>query len=246
MTNDPLQVFAAAVDALSNGEWLRAASYCDQDSLIAFKADAQRRYDPNESYQARMVTAEEYLRSNPAMPREVAEYFVAQRGSRPSLSAQLRGEFPGFATYQQLAGAPGQEVFAAWLRGRSLRHEIEKVIGRGVIQPEHIDAALADAGSEYRYRLIGWLPEGDRLAHILFREDEVETSQIGDPYVDIQAEGQYRFDLDIVSAPLIATCRSQADGTWRLMASYAFLKRSASGWFGIEAENDGQADQSEV
>jgi len=247
MSNDPLKAFAAATDALARGEWLRAAACCDPESLAAFKAGARRRHDPDALAEARTVSPDDYLSRDPAMPRQVAEYLAAQHRSRPSPAAELRAQFPGFATFQQLADASDPEVFAAWLRGRSLRHELEKEIARSALPPEHAAAVLEEAAAEYRFRVIGWLPEGERLAHVLFRPMEEDSSPAGDTEATVQGEGEYEAGFGTEAEPLIATCRRQPDGTWLLLASFTFLRRGGE-WFvmGVDAEDESAPDQAEA
>lgn len=242
---DPLQVLSGAAVALSDGDWIRAANYCDPGSLTQFKAHAERRYDPN-AEEAAHVSVEVYLERTPEMPRAVAEHLVSQHRSRPSLAQQLRTEFPGFATHEQLCAAPPHEVFAAWLNGRSLRHQIERAIARHALQPEHAEAALAQASSEYAFDIIGWLPEGPEVAHVLFRERLFEVSESDEAAATeppLAEEYQYPSSRD--TSPLIATCKRQLDGPWRLIASESFLKPS-SGWFGFEIEPAEEPDQSEA
>ncbi|HEX8454007.1 MAG TPA: hypothetical protein VF647_18115 [Longimicrobium sp.] len=116
----------------------------------------------------RPETAEELMRSDPAMPRVVAEY-------QASRSAEMRRRFPpprlsdGFArveTLAELEALSAKEMFARFLEATDWRslaaRQIER--GGGTITPEG-RAALP----RNRHEVLGAVPDGPDAAYVVYR-----------------------------------------------------------------------------
>jgi hypothetical protein len=116
----------------------------------------------------RPETAEELMRSDPAMPRAVAEY-------QASRSAEMRRRFPpprlsdGFArveTLAELEALSAKEMFARFLEATDWRNRAARQIerGGGTVTPEgraHLP--------RNRHEVLGAVPDGPDAAYVVYR-----------------------------------------------------------------------------
>jgi hypothetical protein len=116
----------------------------------------------------RPETAEELMRSDPGMPRVVAEY-------QASRSAEMRRRFPpprlsdGFArveTLAELEALSAREMFARFLEATDWRNRAARQIerGGGTITPEgraHLPRT--------RHEVLGAVPDGEDAAYVVYR-----------------------------------------------------------------------------
>jgi hypothetical protein len=87
---NPIQLFQAIVDRLDAEDWSGAAGLCDPASLSAFRRQTVEQFPPND--RTRPVTADEYMRISPDMPREMAEYNAKQSQQTSAPAARLSGD----------------------------------------------------------------------------------------------------------------------------------------------------------
>jgi hypothetical protein len=151
---DPLAVFRAAVAALNAEDWRGAAALVDPVSLRDFVNNVRERLAPDRG--PRAVTAEEYLASDPQLPRAVAEHYAAQSRRQTDPQWQLPRELPGVESVDALRALAADEVFARWLEGRSGRRQIERLAADGRIS-QAIAARQSASKSPVR-------PSGNRVA----------------------------------------------------------------------------------
>jgi hypothetical protein len=225
---DPLDLFRAAVSALNREDWRGVAALCDPASLSAFRRRMIEQLAP--SRPIRTITVEEYMRHSPDMPREVAEYSVAQIQKHADPERRLKDELPGVASVAELRSLDPITVFAKWLEGRSVRRQIERLVAEGRASRAAAAAAIARfaEGAQYPYVALGAVPDGDRVVHIVYRHD---VGRQESPSPDARRwleslppeEQELVRDIDVSGPPWIAACRRQPDATWRLVADHGFL-----------------------
>lgn len=245
--SDPLSVFNAAVAAVNRGDWEEAASLCDPGSLSFFKRELLERVNAKQE----PWTVEGMLNFQPDMPPAVAEYQVAQFNARSGSRRVLESEVPSVTSADQLREMSPVEVFAAWLEGQSYERQVERAIRETDVPPEFMQAAL-DIRPERMLVVLGTVPEGDRIIHVVYRQtytmpDDAEArDDVPQQQVDVTPE-ESGFLTDNPQAPLeFATLRRQADGSWRLTADHSFLGlENASFAIGIDPGFGGDADESE-
>ena len=164
---DPLELFRAAVAAVNAEDWDAAAALCDPVSLRAFHRQLLEQFAPREPH--RPLTVEEYLRHAPEMPRAVAEYHVTQHQRLADPAERLRRELPGIADAGALDALTPEQAFAVWLDGRSPRRQVERLAAEGRIAQRTATLYAGGLGEFFQYVPLGAIPDGDRVAHVLFR-----------------------------------------------------------------------------
>jgi hypothetical protein len=242
---DPIALFRAAVDALNAEDWSAAAALCDPVSLRAFHWQLVEQYAP--SRPPRALTVEEYLRHAPETPIAVAEHVVAEHQRRADPIARLRLELPGVPSADALRAMPPEVAFAHWLDGKSFRRQVERLAAEGRIS-QRAAALHATAGSGgYRYVPLGAVPDGARVAHVLFRNAfDPDEPWSGESAAWLAArpsdEQALARELWGRGHPQSATCRLQPDGSWRLLADHDFLRVSSVHIFDVREEEAGPDD----
>ncbi len=232
MSSDPLALFRAAADALSREDWHAAAALCDPVSLAAFKRQFLESLEP--AAPPREITLEDYLRHNPEMPPEVAEYHLEQHRRHADPLQRLQEELPGITSVAALLELSPVEVFSTWLWGRSARHQVEQMLTEGRISRASAQEVLEHMGSGYRYVALGALPDGERLAHVLYRQELPASSE-----EEQEEEAAWRArlpedeqelmrELSGRTHPRVLTCRRQPDESWRMLAGYDFFDLGAT------------------
>jgi hypothetical protein len=225
--SDPIALFDAAIDALNREDWLAAARLCDPVSLRSFHRNLLAQVAP--AMPVPQLTAEDLMRSSPEMPREVAEFQVAEFRRHSDPGERLRSELPSVPSIAALRELSPAEAFAAHLDGRSFRRQIEHMAERGHLSPEVAARAAASAkGPLHRYVVLGAFEDGERIAHVLYRMRMDETAPWqGEMAAMVAAlpddEQTLMRDLTFRSHPHVATCRRQPDATWALLADHSFL-----------------------
>lgn len=94
---------------------------------------------------------------------------------------------------------------------------------------------------QYDYVLLGAVPDGPDVAHVVFRqnvnEDEPWSGEIAELLAAKPADEQ-QLERESWARGLIrlARCRKQADGTWRLNAGHGFLAVDATSYGAAQSE----------
>lgn len=229
MITNPIALFAAAQDALNRQDYGVAADLCDPASLRAFQREMLARFAPGRP--RHVMTVDDYLKHQPDAPREVAEYHVARMRELDDDGRMLRSEFPGMDSVAQLAALDPAELFAWWLRGHSPAAHLRRMADQGQIPEALVEAITAEAAGTQQFVALGWLPDGERMGHIVvrFRVDAAEAPDDPELFAALTAEERaLGRDLSTADAnPHIQLCRRQPDGGWLLIADYRFLQRSS-------------------
>lgn len=225
---DPIAVFQAAAEAVAREEWLAAAVLCDPISLRLFKDELVQRVSPDREIYP--VSVEALLRSQPDMPRDVAEYQVAQHERSWNQSAVLEREVPGVGDITSLRALSPVEVFAAHLSRNSVDNRIKQLRQFTPMTTEWEELVRSQVQAVPRYSALGVIHESERIAFVVFRldfrtpgDDIAAANGSGDPDAGLSAEKR-EYVADVASGPPeCQTCRRQPDGSWRLVAGHHFL-----------------------
>lgn len=223
MSTEPIKLFCSLTDALHRGDWHSAAERCDPAGLARFKESLLAEFDPAE--QPRQLTAEEYLRGSPDTPRVVADHFVAEINRRRADPAErLADEITGVKSVAALREMDPVAVFAAWLEARSARRQLERLIAQGLAAADTAD--LLNQFPVFRHVAIGAVPDGESRSHVVYRLElrDPPDERNGKAERDTTgAEAESEDDQWEGAEVYVATCRKQADGTWRMVPGVDFL-----------------------
>ena len=228
MISDPLALFTAVTDALCREDWEAAAELCDPVSLAVFRRQLIEQFQPVEPLHE--LSVEQYLRHMPEMPREVAEYHVAQHNQQRDSAVRLAQEMPGVQTLDELASLSPEGAFALWLRGRSPRAQVEQMVARGQIAASDAQQMLDAVGpvSAFGYIAVGAIADGDTLAHIVYRWDvpaePIPDSDAASWLARLTPQEQvFAREVSPKLHPQIVSCRRQPNGSWCALADYNFF-----------------------
>jgi hypothetical protein len=198
MHTDPLVLFNAAVDAIDRQDWRAVAALCDPASLTEFRNELAALVAPRTTPEASVRTID-LMRTDPSMPRAVAEWQAQRVREHQDPSRRLREETPSIESRAQLEAMFPADVFAAWLDGRSIGNVIERAWERRQVTRAAIDEILAGERPKVVYVALGWVPDGEAIRYVIYRQ---ETPR---------------------SHPQASKIRRQPDGTWLFVASRDLL-----------------------
>jgi hypothetical protein len=198
MHTDPLALFNAAVDAIDRQDWPALSALCDPASLADFRNEMVALVAYHQTPEA-TFRAIDLMRTDPSMPRAVAEWQAQKVREHQDPDRRLQEELPGVETREQLEAMAPTDVFAAWLDGRTLGNMVERAWERRQITRAAIDQILAEERPKVVYVALGWVPDGEAIRYVIYRQE---------------APG---------SRPQAAMVRRQADGGWLFVASRNLL-----------------------
>lgn len=239
MTSEsPVSVFNAAAHAIQRRDWRAVAALCDPVSLIAFKRELLASIAP--LHPRPRLTVDDLMRNDPDMPREAAEYHLAQQWKFSDQANRLGNEL-GVETIEQAEGMSPEDVFVAWLDAHSFERQLERQIAQGLLPPE--TANLTEPFPEFLPVAFDAVIE-ESLAYVLYRRVGPDTpggdSGDADPeWQELRAqlsEDEKQLQLDLANRPSWATCRRQPSGEWRLIATQNFLHMGNGFFFVVHDE----------
>jgi hypothetical protein len=169
------------------------------------------------------------MRGNPALPRAVAEYYEAEARRHADPATRLEQELPGVQSLLELHTLAADELFRHWLAGRSARRQVERLAVDGHISHRTAEIRASRDFRMYRYVVIGVLPDGDELAHVLYRHDVDSEKPLSGGAASWLAnlpddEQLLARQLWASGHPSVALFRRQPDGSWRLIVEHDFLQ----------------------
>lgn len=239
MFSDPTDLFHAAQTAIAQEDWRGVTELCDSTSLRLFRLQTlqslQPRPDPT-------ITVEDYLKHAPDMPRSVAEYHVSLIGRHTEPEARLKEDFPTVGSIAELARLSPVELFTEWLKGTSPRAQVEKALRDHQIprkQAERIERDMREQPPFAPPVLLGVVPDGDQVAHVLYRD-----ANVGAPDPSIVEEDLRAFQHDVLQRKLVRveTVRRSESGAWGLIAAWGMLGLGINAVYieptGDDAESD--------
>ena len=219
---DPEALFHAALAALAREDWAQLAEMCDPASLSLFRSAAIRYY--LEPKPRSIVTVEQYLEHAPDMPREVAEYHVRQIQAELDRSKSLERDYPTVGSIDELRQMSAVALYASWLEGKSFRRQLQRAAKQHSLPDSAVDEALRSAGAEERATLLGVVPDGERVAHVLYRMEVTSAPEISEGDT---AEHEFQKDMAGRQFVHVLTCRRGTEGGWRLIADHSLLGHGA-------------------
>ena len=223
----PAQIVADAVGALNREDWNAFVGLCDPVSVRRFKRDLV--WQLTDRGPGDPVSVDDFLREMPDMPREVAEYNLAEieRSRDPILRLHL--EISTVSSFEELTSLEADQVLLRWLQSRMPRREEEfstrrwqPADGLEVVELRRLSEEEIDCGaiSKPEYVVLGSVRDGDEFAHVVCRhvlrgwdDCEVEGDDLATPQDELELERALRDRKWIHTA----ACRKQADGSWRLV-----------------------------
>lgn len=249
---DPLELFRVAVERMNTEDFLGAAQCCDPVSLRAYHRASISRFEGPE--RARPMRIEDFMRGDPEMPLEVAEYNLRKQQESIAMYSNVPMEFPGIDNPAALREHSAVEVFAAFLEGKSLRHMLTRAVDAGHIGVRDLDVSEALNAHRWSFAALGVVEVSASIAHIIYHHEvtiqEPTATEAADPWVARERERiallpvdeqELHAELQGNHSPSSTTCRRQPGGGWLLVAGYDFI--GASGGMAIgTAGPDGDDD----
>ncbi|HEY4303793.1 MAG TPA: hypothetical protein VGM82_04965 [Gemmatimonadaceae bacterium] len=191
MHTDPLALFTAAADAIERQDWRAVANLCDSASLAEFRVElvdlVSHRPTPDQSF--RTI---DLMRTDPSMPRAVAEWQARRVREHHDPDLRLREEMPGVESRTQLVSMSAAAVFAARLAGHAIGNIVERAWERRQITRAAIDQILASDRPKMRYVALGWVPDGEAIRYVVYRQ-EVTGSRAQAAMIRRQSDGGWLF-----------------------------------------------------
>lgn len=226
-SSDPIEVFEATVRALQEEDWRGVVDLCDQESLAAMHRRIVRPYERRDRSE---LTVETYLRHAPDMPREVAEYHVAQAQKMADEDFPFASAFPGVESIGDIRGMGPRDFYAKWLESNSPRRQIARMVEQGRAPQEALSITARDLKNFYERTAIGYVLDGKDVAHVLYRQSPAEPTgdPLGEPLEGSPGETDaFTSKVGPRLNPSVMTLTRQKDGGWALIADEALLGTGA-------------------
>src|SRR4051812_21669477 len=106
---DPVQLFQTVVARMNAEDWNGAAGLCDPVSLAWFRRTMLEQYSRND--RPVTITVEQFMKMEPDMPREVAEYNVKRAQKTVNQDNRLQNDFPNVASVAALRALEPVDFF---------------------------------------------------------------------------------------------------------------------------------------
>lgn len=253
---DPVALVEAAIDAFRRQAWDEVPALCHPASLGAFKAQLLRQYDPPNGRP--YFSVDDMLRFAPDMPREVAEYNIAQRDRMMREMQDPSRELDGITSVDEVRAAEPAALYAAWLRAHAPAREVERVGREQGIPPEVIAQALTHASDQFRFIVLGAVPDGLNVAHVLYRDGraaggeavpEAGVDAHEEPPEVVEFRARQTDDERAVTAligeaylPRLVMCLKLPGGGWGLQAEQHLFGLGSYGVGYSVANDDAEGD----
>ena len=238
MTDGPVAVFNAAADAIRRKDWPAVVALCDPVSLIAFRRELLSSIAPPKPWA--QLTVDDLMRHDPEMPREAAEYHLAQQRRFTDQTNRLADEL-GVETVAQAEAMTPQDTFIAWLDAHSFPRQLERQIEQGHVPPDA--ANLMESFPELWRIAFDAVIEGN-LAYVLYRlvgedapkdDSEAEDEEWQQQQAEL-SDDEKQLQADLANRPSWTTCRRQSTGEWRLIVTQNFLHMGNGYFFVVHDE----------
>jgi hypothetical protein len=227
----PEDVVRAVFDAMNLSDWAGMAALFDEVSLRAFKHEQLDDYDHPLEFELEL---DEYMESHPGITELEAKERIARLEHITSVAHRLNRDFLVIKSVDELREMDAGRVFALYVQANAPHRRMELEPDDG--QPWEKEAEWEPAnGNEnrkqtraYRHSVIGHILDGENIAHVLYRDEHTVAKIFPEEYGEWlngrpEDERLLAAELHHRSTPHFATCRRQADGTWRMIAEYHFM-----------------------
>lgn len=157
------------VAALEAGDWETAAAYMHPDTIARFRKEVETRVADWERT-PRAMTAEDYLRREPDMPREVAEYNARKAAE---WTGRQRPELPQLLAHVYVASEvpelTGLALFARYIEARDPRYQSRAAYERANRPVPGLESE--GSGARLVRTILGAVIEGESTAHVVYRKE---------------------------------------------------------------------------
>ena len=214
-TSNPEGVILAALAAMNTEDWHGLAALCDPQSLRIFKN--------------RTMDILEMLRSDCEAPGDLPEVVAGSSydDGDGDFQLYLRHEIAGVSSIEEVREMDPGKVFTRWIQAHSFRPR-----PGDAADPADEDASGQKIVWSYTYDVLGSVPDGDDIAHVVIRSPREESLPPENTDDGVQLREDLREYLTALShwgEPLFITCCRQPDGSWRMVPRRnLFLFDSAS------------------
>lgn len=196
--NTPESVMRAYFQAVAERRWRDAAQFVD----TAFTEQMRRHTIMSATERERAVTVEEHMRSDPEMPREVAEYFVrrAQQSMR-AFGNEIAHEFALVEDTTTLRQLSAMEAAARYVHAQDPRYMLWRSysVAPGCAGRTPDDEALNEFMPQRE--VLASVVRGD-TAWIMYRDTAGMSSQMRrGPEIAAMRRAQGRWLVDLEHAP---------------------------------------------
>jgi hypothetical protein len=216
---DPLGLFEAARRAVLTADWQRLASLCDQASLEAFADGVRRQFASPQPDAARMI--EGYLREYPDVPRGEAERRVTASLGSLDPRVRLEQDFPSIDSLEVLWRLTPLELFAAWCEGQSPQRQMAQAVESMESGEQHL-APLPDLQGFFNFDVLGVVPDGDNVAHVVYRDRAYVDTRADSPGTKVSS-GIDLEELEARAHLSTLLCHRLPSGEWTILARAGLL-----------------------
>jgi hypothetical protein len=176
--SNPADVARAFFQAESDGRWLDAARMLDLTQFEAFRQNTVKGLRNRPA--RRRLTADDYMKLQPDMPRAVAEYQLKQWDESARRFDELSREFAHVTAVDSLAALPVAEAAARWLEAQGPEWKTELANRESHTQsvvdcPQLSDSAkkllVAKTVSQMKPIVLAATTESDSLRYVVVGQD---------------------------------------------------------------------------
>jgi hypothetical protein len=155
--------------AVERGEWERAATFVHPETVSRFRDEMDSRVVEWER-PPRTMSADDYLRHEPDMPPEVAEYNAMKSAE---WARQQGPELPQFLAHvheaSEVSQLSGVELFARYMEAQDPRYQVRAAYDRaGRPMPEPVSDGSA---ARLVRTVLGAVMETESTAHVVYRQE---------------------------------------------------------------------------
>jgi hypothetical protein len=222
----PEEVVDAAFEALNLEDWAGLADLCDPVSLRAFKREMLEDFCvPNDRDEA--TREDDPDDEDDPEIRAAIEHDLALMREWLNPANRLRAEFSSVETVDELREMDPGKMFTRWLQAKKPERHVERDRDASEDWKRQKTSASDKMTRTYHYTTLGSVLDGDKIAYVVYRN----SKKPNDVYPGVLDEWESSVPKDEVELardtrylrhPMVATCRKQNDGSWRLIASSHF------------------------
>jgi len=205
----PAEVVQAAFDAINLEDWGGLAELCDPVSLRLFKEEIVEQ------------AATTFQKSGQAAPDILDDLYDDDDFDLGFIDPEecLSRELFNVTTLEQLQELDPARVFARWIQAKSRRlYRLFKPEKENWKEPDN--CSPLKTAHAYTFVILGWLKDGEDLAHVMYRNDrDIPGGAVAKGSSIADEDDLLERTLCVRSFVFTALCRNQADGSWGLIAS---------------------------
>jgi Arc/MetJ-type ribon-helix-helix transcriptional regulator len=201
-------VVQAAVAALEAERWEDVLPLVRPEAVKALRETRVRWMEASEMRSAR--TPEQVQAEQPWLPREVAAYYAEQDQQHAATGLPMAGAEWGVSSAGELKALSPDEFFVRFLSAASPAAKLRAAIAVSPKPPKDLAGALASAAAlnQRRWVVLGEVAEGNRQAHVIFRE----------------LSGGEQYDAEAPAGDVRVTTLDHVEGRWWLRIDHTLLE----------------------